>query len=53
MAYFKIVDEAADLKADYDFISNSYSNMARMKVATPQGYFPSSLIPAYCAEETS
>jgi hypothetical protein len=50
MAGIKIVDEeaaTADLKADYDFISSSYSNMAKMRVATPQVYRPSSLIPAY------
>ena len=50
MAYLKIVHEDAatgTLKADYDFISGSYSHAFGSKVPTPQVYRPSSLIPAY------
>ena len=50
VAYIEIIHEEAatpELKDDYEFISSSYSKMARIKVPTPQVYRPSSLIPAY------
>lgn len=50
MAYIEIIheDEATGpLKADYEFISDSYSHAFGSRVPTPQVYRPSSLIPAY------
>ena len=50
MAHIRITSEqeaTGALKADYDFIAGSYSHGRGQKVATPQVYTTSSIVPAY------
>lgn len=50
MAYIDIVDESqanGSLKADYTYLSDSYSAISGSRVPTPQVYTASSLVPAY------
>ncbi len=50
MAHIRIVSEqeaTGRLKEDYDFIAGSYSHGRGQKVATPQVYTTSSIVPAY------
>jgi hypothetical protein len=50
VAYIRRVDEqtaTGPVKADFDFLSGSYSKLIGRPVPTPQVYTTSSIIPAY------